>query len=100
MFASLAVPVYTFGGAFGKNWDATISARADYFTLTTPSNYVITAGPEFRFQFSKPTCSMAPCSSRSPTSVWERRELNVSRLERAQPVLVQPRRSHSRWAED
>lgn len=53
MFASLAVPVYTFGGAFGKNWDATISARADYFTLTTPSNYVITAGPEFRFQFSR-----------------------------------------------
>lgn len=53
MFASLAVPVYTFGGAFGKDWDATISARADYFTLTSPANYIVTAGPEFRFQFSR-----------------------------------------------
>lgn len=54
-WSSLSVPVYTFGGTFGKNWDATISARADYFTVTTPSTYVVTAGPEMRFQFSKPT---------------------------------------------
>ena len=53
MFASLATPVYTFGGAFGKNWDATIAARVDYFTISSPSTFTLTGGPEFRLQFSK-----------------------------------------------
>ena len=52
MWASLAVPLYTFKGVWNK-YDLNLAARADYFTIAKPSDYVVTAGPELRAQFSK-----------------------------------------------
>lgn len=48
-FQSLAVPIWT----RNSTNTVTFSARADNFFVTSPSTYVITAGPEFRSQFSK-----------------------------------------------
>lgn len=50
-FSSVAVPLYT----FKNKWDLNIAGRGDYFSIATPSTFVITAGPEGRFQFSSPT---------------------------------------------
>lgn len=47
-FSSVGVPLYT----FKDKWDVNIAGRGDYFSIATPSTYVITAGPEGRFQFS------------------------------------------------
>jgi hypothetical protein len=49
MFASVAVPIWTRNSVN----TFTVSGRADYFTVTSPSVYVVTAGPEVRYQFSR-----------------------------------------------
>lgn len=51
MFASLAVPIWT----RNSTNTMTVSARSDWFSITNPSTFVITAGPEFRYQFSRAT---------------------------------------------
>lgn len=38
---------------FDKTNSFSIAARGDYFSINTPSSYVIAGGPEFRFQFSR-----------------------------------------------
>ena len=48
-FSSVAVPLRT----WDKEWSFNLAGRGDYFSIVTPSTYVITAGPEFRFQFSR-----------------------------------------------
>jgi len=54
MFASVAVPLKTFNA--GKTLGTVaLSARADNFAVLDPSVNIILGGPEFRFQFSKPT---------------------------------------------
>jgi len=50
MFVSLAVPLKT----WDKTWSFNVAGRADNFLLSSPSVNVVTLGPEFRFQFSKP----------------------------------------------
>jgi hypothetical protein len=47
-FSTLEAPLYTRAGKY----DLTFSARADYNSLSTPSNFVLAAGPEVRTQFS------------------------------------------------
>jgi hypothetical protein len=49
-FSSVAVPIKT----FNNKYSFSLSGRADYFSIATPSSYVIAGGPEARFQFSKP----------------------------------------------
>lgn len=54
-WSSLAVPVHQFQSAFGKEYGMNLAIRGDYFTISQPSTYVVTGGPELRFQISKPT---------------------------------------------
>lgn len=53
-WGSVAVPAYTFQSVIAKQYDMTLSIRGDYFSLSKPDDYVLTGGPEFRLQFSKP----------------------------------------------
>lgn len=48
IFSTLEAPLYTRPGKY----DLTFSARVDWNSLSTPSNYVLAAGPEVRTQFS------------------------------------------------
>jgi hypothetical protein len=53
-WGSIAVPLYTFQSLVAKKYDMSLSLRGDYFSLSKPADYVLTGGPEFRLQFSKP----------------------------------------------
>jgi hypothetical protein len=47
-FSSVAAPLIT----FNRTNSFTLSGRGDYFSIATPSSYVVSGGPEVRFQFS------------------------------------------------
>lgn len=53
-WGSVAVPLYTFQSLVAKKYDMSLTLRGDYFTLSKPADYILTGGPEFRLQFSKP----------------------------------------------
>lgn len=53
-FSSVAIPVHQFQSAFGKQYGMNLAVRGDYFSISKPSTYVLTGGPELRFQISKP----------------------------------------------
>lgn len=53
-WGSVSVPAYTFQSVIAKQYDMALSIRGDYFSLSKPNDYVLTGGPEFRLQFSKP----------------------------------------------
>jgi len=50
-FSSVAAPLYL----LNKKYSVSIAGRGDYFSIATPSSYVVAGGPEFRFQFSSAT---------------------------------------------